>query len=234
MPVEPFNYLEIKHIVYDGTYFHKDGCLMILMGALNQSLVDTFYTAKEGTNQSGQWFSHLKEKGLDLHSVTMDGERQTVSMIRATWPSIIIQRCLYHIQREGMRWLRSRPKTKAAQELRCLLSSLCGIRSIKERDQFLRAYRIWIKTYKEYVYSLPMHIKANFDLKRTIALIDNAIPDMFHYLMNPGIPSTSNMLEGFYSRLKLAYRFHRGLSQRHKIQFLKWYCYFENQQKINN
>jgi hypothetical protein len=24
------------------------------------------------------------------------------------------------------------------------------------------------------------------------------------------------------------------LSQRHKIQFLKWYSYFENQQKTNN
>jgi len=88
--------------------------------------------------------------------------------------------------------------------------------------------------YRDYVHSLPMQIKANFDLKRTIALIDNAIPDMFHYLMDPNIPSTSNMLEGYYSRLKLAYRFHRGLTQRHKIQFLKWYCYFENQQKINN
>jgi hypothetical protein len=164
----------------------------------------------------------------------MDGERQTMSMSREIWPEITIQRCLYHIQREGMRWLRSRPKTKAAQELRHLLNSLCSIRSIKERDQFLRTYKIWLKMYRDYVHSLPMQIKANFDLKRTIALIDNAIPDMFHYLMDPNIPSTSNMLEGYYSRLKLAYRFHRGLTQRHKIQFLKWYCYFENQQKINN
>lgn len=207
---------------------------MVIMHALNQSLIDIFYAAKEGTEQSSQWFLHLKEKGLNPYCTTMDGERQTMVITRTIWPRIIIQRCLYHIQREGMRWLRSRPKTKAAQELRRLLSSLCSIRSIKERDQFLKTYRIWLKTYRDYIYSLPMQIKANFDLKRTIALIDNAIPDMFHYLMDSNIPSTSNMLEGFYSRLKLAYRFHRGLSQRHKIQFLKWYCYFENQQKTNN
>lgn len=207
---------------------------MILMNALNQSITDSFYAAQEGTDQSHRWFLNLKEKGLNPHCTTMDGEQQTMNMTRTTWPGIIIQRCLYHIQREGLRWLRSNPRTKAGQELRRLLNSLCSIRSIKERNQFLRTYRIWLKTYKEYVCSLPMHIKANYDLKRTISLIDNAIPDMFHYLMDPNIPPTSNMLEGFYSRLKLSYRLHRGLSQHHKIQFLKWYCYFENQQKINN
>lgn len=207
---------------------------MIIMNALDQSLIDIFYTAKEGTDQSSRWFLHLKQKGLNPHCTTMDGERRTMTITRTIWPGITIQRCLYHIQREGMRWLRSRPKTKAAQELRRLLNSLCSIRSIKERNQFLQNYRIWLKTYRDYVYSLPLQIKANFDLRRTIALIDNAIPDMFHYLMDSNIPPTSNMLEGFYSRLKLAYRFHRGLSQRHKIQFLKWYCYFENQQKTNN
>lgn len=207
---------------------------MILMNASNQKIMSSLYSAQEGSEQSNWWFVHLKEKGFHPHGATMDGERQTMSMTRAIWPGITIQRCLYHIQREGMRWLRSKPKTKAAQELRRLLNSLCSIQSIKERNQFLQTYRTWLKKYRDYVYSLPMQIKSNFDLKRTIALIDNAVPDMFHYLMDSNIPKTSNMLEGFYSRLKLAYRFHRGLSQRHKIQFLKWYCYFENQQKINN
>lgn len=207
---------------------------MVLMSASNQMIVSSLYAAKEGTAQSSRWFSDLKEKGLNPFCITMDGEQQTMNIIQTLWRGITIQRCLYHIQREGMRWLRSKPKTKAAQELRRLLTSLCGIQSIKERIHFLQTYRIWLKTYRDYVYSLPMRIKANFDLKRTIALIDNAIPNMFHYLMDSNIPPTSNMLEGFYSRLKLAYQLHRGLTQRHKIQFLKWYCYFENQQKINN
>jgi transposase-like protein len=207
---------------------------MVVMNSLNQMIISSLYTAKEGTDQSSRWFSDLKDQGLNPFCVTMDGERQTMHMTRIIWPGITIQRCLYHIQREALRWLRSKPKTKAGQELRRLLSSLCSIRSVRERGLFLQDYRIWLKKYKNYVYSLPMHIKANFDLKRTISLIDNAIPDMFHYLMDSNIPATSNMLEGFYSRLKLAYKCHRGLSQRHKIQFLKWYCYFENQQKTNN
>ena len=51
---------------------------------------------------------------------------------------------------------------------------------------------------------------------------------MFHYLKEPNIPSTTNALEGYYSPLKADYRRHRGLSQKHKIHYLKWYCFFKN------
>ena len=61
------------------------------------------------------------------------------------------------------------------------------------------------------------------------ALIKNALPDMFHYLKDPGIPHTVNLLEGFYSRLKQDYRRHRGLTQANKLHYLSWYCYFKNQ-----
>jgi len=54
------------------------------------------------------------------------------------------------------------------------------------------------------------------------------------FRMDPCIHATTNALEGWHSRIKRAYRQHAGLSQRHKIQFLKWYSYFENQQKTTN
>jgi hypothetical protein len=60
------------------------------------------------------------------------------------------------------------------------------------------------------------------------ALISNVLPDMFHYLEEPNIPATTNTIESFYSRLKADYRKHRGLTQKHKIHYLKWYCFFKN------
>jgi len=207
---------------------------MNLMDATNQMLLDPLYASKEGAGFASPWFYQLKAQGLNPLSMTMDGEQTTMKAIRDLWPGIKIQRCLYHIQRESMRWLRSYPKTQAAKELRQLLSTLCSIKSIKERDSFLQSFQLWLKQYQDFISSLPMNLKANFDLKRTVTLIQRALPDMFHYLMNPNIPSTSNLLEGLYSRMKHAYHQHRGLKQRNKIRFLTWHCYFENQQKINN
>ena len=228
------NFQDIQYVIYDGTYFHKTGCLINLMNALDQTILDPLYAPKEGGNTILPWLEAFKAQGLKPLYMTMDGEQSTLKTIRRLWPGIKIQRCLYHIQHEGMRWLRTYPKTQAGKELRKLLLSLCPTKSVKERDNFIDTYKRWLKKYKDFVFSLPMSIKANFDLKRTISLIDHALPDMFHYLMDPNIPSTTNAIEGFHSRLKPAYHQHRGLSQANKIRFLKWYCYFENQQKINN
>ena len=204
------------------------------MDSLSQSLLDAIYAPKEGARYVEGWFSDLKQKGLDPLYITMDGEQSTMKTFQRIWPGIKIQRCLFHIRREGTRWLRSRPKTEAGKKLKKLLSTLTKIKSIKERNYFIAQYKKWITTYKDFACTLPKTSKANVDLMRTMVLIDNALPNMFHYLMDPNIRPTSNVLESFYSRLKPAYRQHRGLTQRHKIQFLKWYCYYENQQKINN
>lgn len=186
------------------------------------------YATKEGYQTVQHWFTDLKDRGLRPSCITMDGERGVMRAIRKVWPQAKIQRCLYHIQREGMRWLRTYPKTQAGRELRCLLGSLCYIQSVKERDLFIQAFQRWLEKHLDFVWSLPKGNVASKDLKRTIALINNAIPDMFHYLKDPNIHKTSNVLESFYSRLKSDYRRHRGLTQEHKIQYLTWYCYFKN------
>lgn len=186
------------------------------------------YANKEGYQTVLPWFSNLKVQGLNPSYVTMDGEQGVMRAIGEVWPQTKIQRCLYHIQREGMRWLRTHPKTQAGRELRRLLSTLCYIQSVKDRDLFIQAFQKWKEKHLEFVRSLPKGNVAFKDLKRTITLINNALPNMFYYLKDPNVHKTSNALEGFYSRLKSDYQRHRGLSQEHKIQYLKWYCYFKN------
>lgn len=232
-PPEPQNLSRFKYLVLDGTSFHKDGCLVTLMHSADQTILSNIYVPKEGFATSLQWLKGLKEHGVDPRAFTTDGERSALKALSFLWPHAKIQRGLYHIQHEGCRWLRTYPKTTAGKTVRRLLLGLSGIRSVQERDGFVAAYRRWLEQYRSFVLSLPMHIKAHCDLKRTITLIQNALPDMFHDLMDPPIHSTTNALEGWHSRIKRAYRQHAGLSQRHQIQCLKWYSFFENQQKIN-
>jgi len=193
-----------------------------------QTLIAECYVDKESYHNVAPWLKKLKESGLNPQSVTMDGHLKVLQAFKETWSKITVQRCLYHIQRQGLQWLRTYPKSDAGKELRKLLLSLCSIRNVKERDTFIQAYRDWLAKYAAFVKALLWSSVACKDLKRTVALIANALPDMFHYLNDTNIPATTNSLEGFYSRLKADYRRHRGLSQRNKIQYLKWYCYFKN------
>ncbi len=227
-PESSIDLSQYKYLIYDGTYFHKDGCFICLMGTTSQTIIANIYTDREGFKNTYPWFNDLKYKGLNPDAVAMDGEISVMRSIRMTWPKIKLQRCLYHIQREGMRWLRSQPTTQAGRELRILLSTLCQVKNIKERNAFIKSYRQWFKKYYRFIQSLPKTNIAFKDLKRTIVLLNNALPDMFRYLMNPFLPATTNALESFYSRLKADYRRHRGLSQNNKISYLKWYCHCKN------
>lgn len=198
------------------------------MNALDQSIVDHIHTQKEGYGYVLPWFRQLKAKGLNPLAITMDGEQSVIRAIREVWPQTKIQRCLYHIQREGMRWLRSFPKTQAGRELRAILSTLASIKSFKDRDIFQELFHSWINAHYAFIKALPSTNVSFRDLKKTVTLIKNALPDMFHYLSDPNIPSTTNALEGFYSRLKSDYQRHRGLTPKHRTSYLNWYCHLKN------
>lgn len=198
------------------------------MDALTQRIIMNAYVATESYKTVHPMLIQLNALGLRPQALILDGHRMVIRAIREAWGTVIIQRCLYHIQREGLRWLRTYPKTEAAKELQKLLRYLPKIKDIERKNLFLCNYANWIDTYKKFVSTLPSSTVACKDLKRTMALIANAIPDMFHYLDDSNIHSTTNCLESFFSRLKADFRRHRGLSETHKKSYLRWYCYFKN------
>jgi len=228
MPEERTDYSTIRYVVYDATYFHKDGCLLNLMNATDQKIIAHLYVEKESFKEAYSWFMSLKQRGLNPQFITSDGERSVLRAMQLVWPQTRLQRCLYHLQHEGMRWLRTYPKTEAGKILRAILSKLSRIKTIKERDAFIQEYRIWVSQYKDYVLSLPRTTVASKDLRRTMVLINNALPDMFYYLEDEQVHATTNALEGFHSRLKADYQRHRGLSKEHRIRYIHWYCFYEN------
>lgn len=204
---------------------------MNIMEAKEQKIIAHIYIRKESFVDAHPWFEELKRQGLNPSFITTDGELSVMRAINSVWPLAKIQRCLYHIQREGMRWLRTYPKTQAGKELRDILSNLTWIQSIKERDDFIATYNQWLAKYKDFVKSLPSNTVAFKDLKKATNLIKNALPNMFHYLNDQNIHKTTNALESFHSRLKSDYQRHRGLTKQHRIQYIHWYCYLKNRLK---
>lgn len=227
-PPDRTDYSGVEYAIYDATYFHKDGCLLNLMDAISGKVIAHCHVRGESFKEALPWFTKLKEHGLNPSYMTVDGEQSIMRAIKLVWPGVVLQRCLYHIQREGMRWLRTNPKTQAGRELRSLLSSLSSVKTAEERDSFVDAYRSWVNKYRESIRSLPREIIASKDLRRTMVLINNALPDMFRYIDNPQIRPTTNSLEGFHSRLKAAYWRHRGLTKSHRPKYIDWYCYLTN------
>lgn len=222
------NHKSIRYLLFDGTYFKHENCLMVFMDDESGDIIANEYCLRENYDQTLGLLKELSECGIKPVSLTIDGNLSVIRAIREVYPEIIIQRCLVHIQRQGLSWLRRFPKNEPARELRKLLLDMPKIKSGKEKKKFIDNFTAWEKKYGETVKSLPSDNKVFGDLQRSRSLIIRALPDMFHYLENRKIPHTTNKLEGYFSILKLRYRQHRGMSKGHRENYFKWYIYFRN------
>jgi len=218
-----------KHLIFDGTYFKKTNCLILLIDDADNKIIGSDYIRRENYYSAFTIFSKLKQQGLNPESLTTDGNTAVLRATNTIWPRIITQRCLVHVQRQGLSWLRRKPKLEAAVKLRELLLFLTAIKSEKDKKEFIRRFNAWEKEFGKQVLALPRHDKVFSDLQATRSLIIHALPDMFHYLNDPSIPATTNKLEGIFSQLKQNLNHHKGLRKSNRLKYFKWYIYFKNE-----
>lgn len=196
------------------------------MDARMNAVISGKYGASENSDrQLLSFFKPLIAKGLNPVSCTVDGNPQAIRVITMLWPGIVIQRCLVHIQRQGLMWCRRYPKAVYARKLRDIFLKVTGIRTKEERDKFRELINQWEQNYGRYIKAQPERGRVFSDIKRARSMLVKALPDMFHYLDDPNISFTTNGLESYFSRLKSHYRQHRGLSKAKLNNYFNWYLF---------
>lgn len=207
--------------LFDGTYLDHSTGLLAMMSGCTHSVIDGAYGYSEKPRDLKLFFQSLHERGLNPKSVTVDGNLNVIRALRAEWPTIIIQRCLVHVQRQGLAWCRRFPKRIEARKLRTLFLTLTAITTTQERDIWLTQLISWEAHYGTRIAASRETGWVFSDLKRARSMILKAVPNLFHYLDHPEIPRTTNGLEGYFGRLKDRYHDHRGLASLQA--YFQWY-----------
>lgn len=215
---------ECAYMIFDGTFLHRPISIIVLMDGTTRSVISGKYGVSENSIADlAGFFEPLKERGLSPESCTLDGNPQVIKTVRELWPGIITQRCLVHIQRQGLMWCRRHPRRVDARILRGIFRKVSSIRTIEHRDEFIASFDQWEEKYGRHIATQPERGRVFSDIKRARSMLLKAMPDMFHYLDNPSIPATTNSLEGYFSRLKRHYRCHRGLKSTKRTNYFDWY-----------
>jgi len=222
------------HLMIDGTYF-GDICLLNYFDNDLKHLQYFEIVRDENYNDFKLGLELLKATGLIIRSITSDGDKSLIMAINEVFPGTIHQRCIVHVQRQGLNYLTRFPKTKAGKELRKIILDLHLIFDYEDRERWVRRYHIWEAQYHEFLdekspYIIDNHLHKHYKIRQVRTLINNTLPHLFHYLDDPKIPKSTNGLECRFSYLKNNLRVHRGLSKEHKKSFLLWY----NWLKYNN
>ena len=193
------------------------------MDAEGNMVIAGKYDIKEKQSVLVDYFEELKNQGMAPKSFTTDGHPAILRSLRTVWPDVIIQRCLVHIQRQGLMWCRVNPKSRAGQKLRVLFLQVTKITDSHTAENFLQDFFNWDRYYGHKLLMGSTRGWVVSDLIRARSMILNALPDMFHFLLDSKIPSNTNALEGYFSRLKAKYWQHRGLASVKRSDYFKWY-----------
>ena len=224
-PEDSHSSLEKHHYtIFDGTFLHRPESIVALMDADQYAIICGEYGVRENSEpQLISFLQPLKQRSLSPVSCTVDGNPHAIRVLKQLWPDIIIQRCLVHIQRQGLSWCRQYPKRTDAKKLRELFLKVIHIHDHHQRNQFLESVDQWEQRYGHKIEEQPGRGWVFSDLKKARSMLLKALPNMFQYLDDPNIPNNTNGLEGYFSRMKRLYRNHNGLQTSKLKDYFNWH-----------
>lgn len=236
-PLTPIIHHDNIHLRVDATYFKKFCVVCYQDNMISYTQLFRFSDA-ERYEEIKEDLSNLLNLGLEIASITCDGHKATLKAIKKVMPTVIVQRCLVHLQRMSLLWITENPTYDAGKELRRLILIINRIKTHNDKQYFEQNLMAWEvkfhdflkeRSYKQdtgrYWYKHKMIRRSYFTIKR-------ALPNMFCYLTNRNIPKTTNGIESYFGHLKNHLDLHRGLTEEHRMNFIKWYIYFRNKSKL--
>jgi hypothetical protein len=217
----------VKHIIVDGSFLKRPRGIYAAMDAETHKLIYAEVNVRESSEDLARFYSKLSDVGLNPESATTDGNTAQTRQLKNCWPDIKLQRCIVHVQRQGLSWCRRNPKRTDAKHLRELLLKLTEVKTKDDSIRFTKGFYAWEKRFGTGIESSPNRGWVFTDIVRARSMVTKALPNLFHYVDNPKIARSTNALEGYFSRVKEHYRLHRGLSKKNKVNYFKWYFYLK-------
>ena len=170
------------HLRMDATYFqqfcllcyqdHKDGYTQLIR-----------FTDGEHYQEIKEDLDNLIRLGVQIESVTTDGHKSILKAIKKSLPSVLVQRCLVHIQRMCLLWLTRFPKHLAAIELRRFVLMLLYIKTNNDCLYWIKKLIHWYEQHKTTCKRKPI-TKKQEDTGTLISLYAaHTLPSNGHFLI---------------------------------------------------
>lgn len=165
-------------------------------------------------------FEGLKEQGFTIQAVILDGKPG----IYEVFDGLPIQMCQFHQVAIITRYLTTRPKLPAGQELRWLALTLTRTDETTFTQHLNLWHDRWDSFLKEKTFN-PFTKRWCYTHKRLRAAyrsLKRNLPYLFTYQRYPNlnIPNTTNSLDGTFSHVKDHLRTHRGLTRKRKLKLI--------------
>ena len=133
-----------RWIMLDGTYY-QDMCVLI---AVTQShVVNWQFCDREKTVAWEALLAKIPPPDIAI----IDGQRGLLAALGKIWPETKIQRCYFHIQLTGTKYLTRRPMLEPNKTLRTLHTSLTEVDSLEAAAAWLQQFHTWYQAHRKFL-----------------------------------------------------------------------------------
>ena len=237
LPLVDQSNMEVAYLLIDGLWFGRWFVLMVYRQSGNLIILHISVVGREVTTKIAKDLIRLKDLGYHFTGFVSDGGTGIVGAINKVFPNAPHQICLAHMHRDVIAAIGRYPKDPRVKGLK-LLADLVWLIESKE------ALRYWTKLVKEWVSKNLMFLKEKrYDTngnwwfihrgirkatRTLLRLPEHSFTFLEHHLM----PKTTNELEASFGHLGKRWLSHRGLKRERWQNFMKWFVYFYNLEKM--
>jgi len=207
--------------VADVSFFARgDGILVFRSPSLKKNIQWKFVRG-ENPNMYREVRNLLEQQHFVVQAVVLDGRKG----VREVFSDIPVQMCHFHQKAILKRYLTSKPKLTAGQELLALGKTLPFI----TEEDFKKLLDGWYERWEDFLKEKTFHEDGKCwqythkRIRSAFRSLKNNVEFLFTFRKYPElrIPNTTNSLDGFFSHMKKLLRVHTGLSEerRNRVVF---------------
>lgn len=209
--------------------YRQSGNLVILHIAI---------AGREVTSKISRDLKIVREMGYRFTGIVSDGGTGIIGAVNKVYPHIPHQICLAHLHRGIIAAIGRYPRDERVKKLKLLADHVWLIESKEALRWWEKQIEIWIKNYHTFLKERRYDIDYNWwyvhkGVRHAVATLKELPQTSFKFLDHPLMPKTTNEIEAQFGHLGKRWLAHRGMKRERWKDFLKWFVYFYNQEKLS-
>lgn len=208
-------------LIADVTFFGRGYGILVFRSQLLKQNIYWKEVSRENPEIYRQARKELESKGFVIKGIVLDGKRG----VKEVFSDIPVQMCQFHQTAILKRYLTSRPKTQAGQELRAIGLAL----TILIEKDFGILLNEWHERWKDFLKEKTIAADGKHwsythrRMRSAYRSLKTNEPFLFTHQKYPElrIPNTTNSLDGFFGKTKTLLQVHRGLNQERRYKIIQ-------------
>ena len=229
---------DVAFLLIDGLWFGRWFVLMVYRQSGNLLLLYISIAGREVTSKISRDLKQIRDMGYRFTGIVSDGGTGIVGAVSVVYPHIPHQICLAHLHRGIIGSIGRYPKDERVKELKRLADHVWFIESKEALRWWQDELSQWITSHNAYLKERRYDVDYNWwyvhkGVRHAVATLQELPEASFKFLDHPLMPKTTNELEAQFGHVGKRWLSHRGMKRERWKDFLKWFVYFYNQEKLS-